>query len=67
MFSFVWRCVARVCVWYVLFLGANISGAKSRISLGAIYEFLCWGVGSLPMSLRDGRQDTDCVAKCEYD
>ena len=30
---------------------------ESRISLGAIYEFLYWGVGLLPLSLRDGRQD----------
>jgi len=36
---------------------------ESRFSMGAIYEFLFWGVGLLPLSLRDGRQDTVCVVR----
>jgi len=57
----VWRCVA--WVRGVSFPWVKFFWCESRFSLGAIYEFLYWGVGSLPMSLWDGRQDTDCVVR----
>jgi len=45
------------------FLGSITSWCESRFSLGAIYEFLYWGVGLLPLSLRDGRQDMVVVVR----
>jgi len=47
----------------LFFLESSNFWCELRISLGAIYEFLYWGVGLLPLSLRDGRQDMVFVVR----
>jgi len=63
VFSFVRRMMGGVCVVWFVFPWVVNSWCELRISLDAIYEFLYWGVGLLPLSLRDGRQDMVFVVR----